>query len=264
MPLHQRRFTHDQEPGSSRRVSCRRDRRHDDRVGRAHRGQRRHRLARRHFPSDRTRELPEHRQLRSVRQGAPLQRTDVVLLAADDRRPSRRPRGVHRSVPGLRAGRPREVGPRRIRVRPGRHAWHRTVARLPPSAGRAGDPGLLRVHRVDRRPVVEQRQGRAEWGLLLRHDPVAGRSTPATAPRRHLRLGRSRRRVPRRRLPRRNPLRVQRPLVRSRRSERRRRGRRPQPAHRPAGLRRRHPHRQGARRTALRLRTGPSRPSAPR
>ena len=69
----------------------------------------------------------------------------------------------------------------------------------------AGEPGLLRVHRVGRHPELEQRQGRPQRHLLLRLEPVARRLAAAPAPGRDVPVGGGRRLVPRHDPPRRDP-----------------------------------------------------------
>jgi uncharacterized protein len=126
----------------------------------------------------------------SFQEGYPDQWNRMV-----DRLPRGR-RGLHQQVPELGGGRPREVGASRLRGGAGRLPRDRHVPRLRGSLLPPRDPGLLRLHRVGRRPALVEREGGRQRHQLPGHQPVARRRAPATPSGCHLRVGRRRRLVP--------------------------------------------------------------------
>ncbi len=121
----------------------------------------------------------------------------------------------------------------------------------------ARNQGFLRLHRMGRRAALVERQGRAQRHFLLRHEPVARRLAAAAASRRHVRVGRLGRLVPRHDASRRHPLDVLGELVRHAgqgRAIRPRRERRPQPRARRTGVRPGDAVRRRARQEPLRFR----------
>ena len=153
---------------------------------------------------------------------------------------SRRHRRLLQQVPELGSGRPGEMGAARLRLRARRFARRRLLARRHRSFLAARDQGFLRLHRMGRRAALVQRQSRPQRHFLLRHEPVARRVAAAAASRRHVRLGRLGRLVPRHDASRRHSLDVLGELVRHAgedRAVRRRRERRPQPRARRTGVR---------------------------
>ena len=143
-------------------------------------------------------------------------------------------------LPELGSGRPGEMGAARLRLRARRFARRRLLARLHRSLLAARNQGFLRLHRMGRRAALVERQGRAQRHFLLRHEPVARRVAAAAASRRHVRLGRLGRLVPRHDASRRHPLDVLGELVRHAgedRAVRRRRARQAQPRARRTGVR---------------------------
>ncbi len=132
------------------------------------------------------------------------------------------------------------MGAARLCLRARRLTRRRLLARLHRPFLAARDERLLRLHRMGRPAALVERQGRAQWHFLLRHEPVARGVTAAAASRRHVRVGRLGRLVPRHDASRRHSLHVLGELVRHAgedRAIRRRRKRRAQPRARRAGVR---------------------------
>ncbi len=146
-------------------------------------------------------------------------------------------------------------------VRAGRFARLRALAGLCRPLVAAGGEGLRRLHRMGRRASLEQRQGRPQRHLLLRHEPVAGRLPAAAAPGGDVHLGGRGRFLPRRLPPWRHSLHVPAELVRHAgqvRAARPGQARLSQPHDRRLGLGSRDADAGGTRRQPLRLRQGRS------
>ena len=153
---------------------------------------------------------------------------------------SRRDRRLDQQVPELGSGRSGEMGAARLCLRARRFTRRRLLAWLHRSFLAARNQGFLRLHRMGGRAALVERQGRPQRHLLLRHQPVARRVAAAAASRRHVRVGRLGRLVPRHDASRRHSLDLLGELVRHAgedRAIRRRRARRPQPRHRRTGVR---------------------------
>ena len=153
---------------------------------------------------------------------------------------SRRHRRLDQQVPELGSGRSGEMGAARLCLRARRFTRRRLLARLHRSFLAARDQGFLRLHRMGGRAALVERQGRPQRHFLLRHQPVARRLAAAAASRRHVRVGRLRRLVPRHDASRRHSLDLLGELVRHAgqdRAIRRRRARQAQPRARRTGVR---------------------------
>ncbi len=149
-------------------------------------------------------------------------------------------RRLELQVPGLGGGRSGKMGAGRLCLPAHRLARRRPLARFSRSVVAARDQGHLRLHRMGGGAAVVQRQGRDERHLLFRDEPVVRRAAPAAASRRHLRVGRLRRLVPRVRAPRRHLLRLPRQSLSARvpsRATRPGRARLAQPRDRRTGVR---------------------------
>ena len=132
------------------------------------------------------------------------------------------------------------MGAARLRLRARRFTRRRLLARRHRSFLAARNQRFLRLHRMGRRAALVQRQSRPQRHFLLRHESVARRLAAAAASRRHVRVGRLGRLVPRHDASRRHSLDVLGELVRHAgedRAVRRRRERRPQPRARRIGVR---------------------------
>ena len=134
-------------------------------------------------------------------------------LGAPDQGRARGARRLDQQVPGLGAGRSREMGAGRLCLRARRFTRRRPLARHHRHLVAARGAGHLPLHRMGRHAALVERQGRHERHLLLRHQSVAGRRARAAASRRALHLGRLRRLLPRAGAPRRHPLGLHRELV---------------------------------------------------
>ncbi len=146
-------------------------------------------------------------------------------------------------------------------------ARRRPLAGIPRSVVAARGARHLRLHRVGRRAAVEQRQGRHERHLLFRHEPVVRGFAETAAPRRHLRVGRRGRPLPRRHPARRHLLPVHGQPVPARvhaGAARAGRARLAQPRDRRAGVRPRDAVRRGAPAQPDRLRGARARASVRR
>ena len=103
-------------------------------------------------------------------------------------------------------GGPGVVGAAGLRRRALRHARHRQVARPPAATLTRRGRGLPRLRRVGGHAELEQRQGRGDGRVVLRHERVARRRAAAAAPRGDRTVGGRGRPVPRREPPRRHLL----------------------------------------------------------
>ena len=159
-------------------------------------------------------QYPGHPDLRPLRQEPRLPGRLSERLAAHGGKTSRRHRRLQQPLPELGSGRPGEMGAARLCLRARRFARRRLLARLHRSFLAARDQGFLRLHRMGRRAALVERQGRPQRHFLLRHEPVARRLAAAAASRRHVRVGRLGRLVPRHDASRRHSLDVLGELVR--------------------------------------------------
>ena len=163
--------------------------------------------------------------------------------------------------------RPREVGARRLRVRPRRRSRLGTITRLHRTVRSAGHEGSPRLHRMGGGPTVEQRQGRAARHQLLRDHAMVGGGDPAAAPDGDDPVGRRQRLLPRHVLPRRHALPGRRHVVPADDHHRAARPRRAELHQRRDGRARdrsRDAHRRGTRGEPVRLRGSGPGPSAAR
>ena len=152
--------------------------------------------------------IPGDPELWALRQGARLPGGLQECLDAHDHGLSGDRRRLVEQVPELGAGRPGEMGAGRLRDRAGRFPRRRPLARLPRRVVAARGQGSLRMRRVGGHAAVEQRQGRHQRHLLLRHEPVARGAATAAAPGGAVHLGRLVRLLPRALPPRRHPVRL--------------------------------------------------------
>ena len=185
-------------------------------------------------------QYPGHPDLRPLRQEPRLPGRLSERLEAHGGKTSRRHRRLQQPLPELGSGRPGEMGAARLRLRARRFARRRLLARLHRSFLAARDQGFLRLHRMGGRAALVDRQSRPQRHFLLRHEPVARRLVAAAASRRHVRVGRLGRLVPRHDASRRHSLDVLGELVRHAgqgRAIRPRRERRAQPRARRTGMR---------------------------
>ncbi len=196
------------------------------------------RAARRRVPSHRRRQASGDPELRALCERPRLSGGLQRQLGAPDQGSARSARRLDQQVPGVGAGRPREMGAGRLRLRAPRFTRGRPIAGLHRHLVAARGARHLPLHRMGRHAALEHRQGRHERHLLLCHQPVAGRSAQAAASCRALHLGGLCRLLPRARAARRHPLGFHKQLVQApgaARAARRRRQRLPQRRHRRTG-----------------------------
>src|SRR5215467_2354835 len=94
-------------------------------------------------------------------------------LAAHGGPAPRRHRRIEQSLSELGGGRSGKMGAARLRLRAGRLAGLRVLARLHRSFFAARDQRFLRLYRMGRSAAVVERQSRAERDFLLRHQSMA-------------------------------------------------------------------------------------------
>ena len=189
-------------------------RRHADRLERSDPHERRAGVARRCFPPGERRAIPGHPDLRPLRQEPRLPGRLSERLESHGGKTSRRHRRLQQPLPELGSGRPGEMGAARLRLRARGFARRRLLARVHRSFLAARDQRFLRLHRMGGRAALVDRQSRPQRHFLLRHEPVARRLVAAAASRRHVRVGRLGRLVPRHDASRRHSLDVLGKLVR--------------------------------------------------
>ena len=222
---------------------------HAGRLGRADHHGRRSRPACRCVPADRRGEASGHSQLWALRQGAVVPGRLQGQLGAPDQGGARGAGGLEQQVSELGAGRSGEMGAGRLCLRARQLAWRRALAGPPRRVVAARGAGSLSMRRMGRYAALEQRQGRHQRHLLLRHEPVAGRRAQSAAPRRPVHLGRFVRLLSRALPSRRHPVGLPVELVSApgrERAARRGRTRRKKRSHRRSRGRTAHVERRGA------------------
>ena len=137
---------------------------------------RRRRPARRCVPADRRGEASGDPELWALRQGPVVPGRLQGQLGAPDQGCARGAGGLEQQVPELGAGRSGEMGAGRLCLRARRLARRRSLAGPSRRVVAARGAGSLPMRRMGRHAALEQRQGRHQRHLLLRHEPVAGRA----------------------------------------------------------------------------------------